>query len=110
MSECPLPHIHAGDVLTPGIMGPEWMADEMARGNAHAAHVAQIRETATQEDAPRFDASEYRARMNRPAPRADLRNREPIFDYSDDGPGALFMMLVCVVITCAAIGAAWYFI
>jgi hypothetical protein len=36
---------------------------------------------------------------------ADLRDGGNLFDYSDDGPGALFMMIVCLVITVAAIGA-----
>jgi hypothetical protein len=35
---------------------------------------------------------------------------EERFDYSDDGPGALFMMLVCLVLTVGAIAAAFVFI
>ena len=78
-------------------------ADYATRPDTHAEQCRQ----ACQGQEP-VDLSDYRARMNKPAPLADLR--EPLFDYSDDGPGALFMMLVCFVITCAAIGAAFYFI
>lgn len=50
---------------------------------------------------------EYHRRKDEMARLADLRSRP---DYSDDGPGALAMMLVCVAVSIACYAAAFWWL
>lgn len=79
-------------MTAPGTMGQWWVDRETERA---ARHAENCKAACRGQDAP----SDLWVKVN-----------EERYDYSDDGPGALAMMLVCFAVTVGAIAAAFYFI
>ena len=84
----------------PGTMGPEWLAKEIALGDAHARHASACRDAFEGQDA----LGELMVEINRETIRHD-----PLFDYSGDGLREFAGLLAVLAFMLGAIAAAFVF-